>query len=197
MNLISKNLSGIAVLMISGLTLGLGIGGCTTIPVTPAEESIVVTGNPNLIWSVCQEQVKARGFRLDLVDRRRGIITGFPLVSRKWFEFWCQDVVTGEDLLESSLQTVRRIMHLEMKEVGHQQYELYCRVAVERLSSERQIVAGRVRAQEIFSRTVGNIPALGGGGNVESEPEQWLPIGEDRALATNLVQSIRDRITKR
>jgi hypothetical protein len=173
------------------------VGGCASAPVKTSSEFLLVTGDPDYIWQACQEQLKKRGFRLDQVDRRRGIIRSFPQVSKQWFEFWCQDVVTNEDLLESSLHTLRRIIHFEMATADKGQYSLQCRVGVERLSSERQIVSGRVRAWEILGRTVGNLPPLAGGESYSTGADQWLPIGEDHALESSILQSISGGISKK
>ncbi|MFC1782616.1 hypothetical protein ACFL02_03405, partial [Planctomycetota bacterium] len=172
----------IALLIILLVAICLLGGGCTSTPVKASGQTYVVRGDPNYIWLVCQEQLKKRGFRLDQVDRRRGIIRSFPLISKQWFEFWCQDVVTGEGLLESSLHTLRRTIRLEMATADKRQYSLRCQVGVERLSSERQIVSGRVRAWEILGRTVGRLPPLSGGDSRGVAAEQWLPVGEDHAL---------------
>jgi len=154
-----------------------------------------VTGDPNYIWQICQEQIKRRGFVLDRVDRRQGIISSFPLISKQWFEFWRQDVVTMGDLLESSLHTLRRIIHLEMVAAGQGRCGLSCLVMVERLSTERQVVSGRVRAQEILGRTAGRLPALGRRNSEQAPLEQWLPIGQDRALEARILASISEKAT--
>ncbi|MCP4710378.1 MAG: hypothetical protein GY869_17280 [Planctomycetes bacterium] len=172
-------------------------GGCMSPAVSPVEGPVIVSGDVDEIWQACQDQVKGRGFRLDLVDRREGIIISYPQVSSQWFEFWCQDVVTSEDLVESSLHTVRRIIQIEMDDLGDQSYGLYCRAFVERLWRGTEIVGGRVRAREILGKSVGRIPVYGSGSPVEAIAEVWLPVGEDHALESSILQSISGTLAKR
>ena len=183
-------------LVVTGFWMIQG-GGCMSPGVSYVEEPVLVSGDVDEIWQACQDQIKARGFRLDLVDRREGIINSYPQVSKQWFEFWCQDVVTSEDLVESSLHTVRRIIQIEMDDLGDQSYGLYCRAVVERLWRGTEIVSGRVQAREILGKSVGRIPVYGSGSPAEAASEVWLPIGEDPALESSILQSISGILAKR
>ena len=183
-------------LVVTGIWL-MQSGGCMSPAVSYVVEPVLVRGDADDIWQTCQDQIKERGFRLDLVDRREGIIISYPQVSKQWFEFWCQDVVTSEDLIESSLHTVRRIIQIEMDDMGEQSYGLYCRVAVERLWRGTEIVGGRVWAREILGKSVGRIPVYGSGGPAEAVSEVWLPAGEDHALESSILQSISGMLAKR
>ena len=172
-------------------------GGCMSPAVSSVAEPVVVIGDADEIWQACQDELKERGFRLDLVDRREGIILCYPQVSKQWFEFWCQDVVTSEELVESSLHTVRRIIQIEMDDQGDQSYVLYCRALVERLWRGTEIVGGRVRAREILGKSAGRIPVYGTSSTAEAALEEWLPVGEDYALASSILQSISRARAKR
>jgi len=182
-------------LVVTGIWIVPG-GGCLSPAVSYVEEPVLVSGDVDEIWQACQDQLKERGFRLDLVDRREGIIISYPQVSKQWFEFWCQDVVTSGDLVESSMHTVRRIIQIEMDDLGYQSYGLHCRAVVERLWRGTEIVGGRVRAREILGKSVGRIPVYGSGSPAEAASEVWLPVGEDHALASIILQSISGMLAK-
>ncbi len=85
--------------------------GCNMNEPVPTHGPVTVTAQPDELWQLCQVQLKSFGFQLDRVDRRDGVIETFPLTSKQWFEFWRKDVVTSDDLLLSSLHTVRRIIN--------------------------------------------------------------------------------------
>ncbi len=89
------------------LALTVGGLGCSE-PIATAPEPLLVQAEVDQIWQLCQTELKTRGFHLNRVDRRSGIIETYPLTSKQWFEFWRQDVVTVYDLAESSLHTIRR-----------------------------------------------------------------------------------------
>ena len=169
------------------LVLGCMQVGCSEVGVLPASEPVVVAGDKDELWRVCQDEVKGRGFRLDMVDLRSGVIATYPLVSSQWFEFWRRDVVSNATRLESSLHTVRRRVHLELKAQDTREYRLVCRVEVERFSSPPRITGGTVRVQKTFSRT----SRLGRDTDAIEDKQRWIRLGGDPALEADILNSIK------
>jgi len=149
-----------------------------------------ITGDPAIIWQICQRELKKRGFELDRVDRRSGTIETFPLTSRQWFEFWRQDVVGEAALMESSLHTVRRIVSVQLQPAEGNRSRLQCQVAVERLSASRPSAGGLTRAEDIFSDMISGSPALGPQGRGDYRQRQWVPLGRDLSLEKAIMTSI-------
>src|SRR5438034_1482151 len=69
------------------------------------------------LWNACEDSARHFGFILDRLDRRAGLITTQPLVSKQFFEFWRPDVVTGDDLADSSIATYRRTLRFQLEKL--------------------------------------------------------------------------------
>ncbi len=69
---------------------------------SPAEQ------NFEALWQASLRTLQRYHFVIDRTDRRAGVIETFPMTAQQWFEFWRDDAVTGKDLLEGSLQGVKR-----------------------------------------------------------------------------------------
>src|SRR5918992_998185 len=67
------------------------------------------------LWEACADTARWRGFRVDRTDYRGGLLTTWPLVSKQAFEPWKKDVVTLPDLAESTLASMRRIIHFQIE----------------------------------------------------------------------------------
>jgi len=182
-------------LTLVSLALAVGNQGCSE-PIATAPEPILVQAEVDQIWQFCQTELKTRGFRLDRVDRRSGIIQTYPLTSKQWFEFWCQDVVTGHDLAESSLHTIRRRVYIDVSAAPEDRHRLQCRVAVERLSAPLELTSGQVRVRDIFGQAAGRIPTPQVSEKRKKHPPQWVPIGQDYALENDILQAIQRTLNR-
>jgi hypothetical protein len=175
--------------LFSGLFL---LAGCVSAPVESAKESIIVEAEAGILWQSCKSELKNRGFRLDRVDLRSGVIDTFPMVSRQWFEFWRHDVVDTASLAESSLQTIRRRVGIKLTPLGGDKYRFNCRATVQRLSMPPSAVSGSVWAENVFYSTAGRSPIWNDpdGGRV------WVTLGNDTALAGNIISSVKAALEK-
>jgi len=177
------------------LALAAGGQGCSE-PIATAPEPLLVQAEADQLWQFCQTELKTRGFQLDRVDRRSGVIETYPLTSKQWFEFWCQDVVTAHDLAESSLHTIRRRVSMAVSAAPEDRYRLQCRVAVERLSAPPELTSGQVRVRDIFAQSAGRIPTPQVSEKRKKYPPQWLPIGQDHALENDILQAIHRNLNR-
>ena len=177
------------------LALAVGNQGCSE-PIAAAPEPLLIQAEVDQIWQLCQAELKKRGFTLDRVDRRSGIIQTYPLTSRQWFEFWRQDVVTDRDLAESSLHTVRRSVSIAVSAAPEDRHRLQCRVAVERLSAPLELTSGQVRVRDIFAQSAGRIPTPQVSEKRKKHPPRWLPIGQDHALEKDILQAIHQTLNR-
>lgn len=200
MTILRNSTNGVGVFRDLGLVLlGLAVGGlllaggCASQPTCSVEPG-VVDADREILWQICQTQLKKRGFELDLVDYRHGVIETYPHLSRQWFEFWCQDVVTVSDLLESSLHTMRRTVRLEVNPVLAESHRILCEVSVERFSAENLVSTRAVRAREVFRGSGGRMPTLDDAG--ETPMNEWVLIGEDNALADVILRDIERAVCR-
>ena len=177
------------------MTMLVVVGGCRTSPppATISSEPLVVQGDPDRLWQLGQAELKSRGFRLDRVDRRNGVIRTYPATSGQWFEFWRGDVVGARQSAQSNLQTVRRRVRLAMTPLADERCRLECTVVVEQLHAEGSVVSGTVRARDIFDGAAGRIPAL----TIRNSPGrsvEWGEIATDPALANDILHSIKNAL---
>jgi hypothetical protein len=170
--------------------------GCASQPVAQTDNPAVIACDPNQLWSLSQVELKNRGFSLDRVDRRSGLLETFPLTSAQWFEFWRDDVVGSEARAESSLQTIRRTVTLRMLSTRNNECHLLCAVTVERLSSPPTIVAGRMRARDLFGRSISGMPALNPDEPEKNTKVQWVFLGDDPDLESDILHKIAARVRK-
>lgn len=167
------------------------ISGCTLPPERTHDDFIVIQANRNALWLRCQKELKDRGFRLDRVDPRAGIIETYPLISRQWFEFGRQDVADRQSLLESSLHNIRRQVHIELIPEGNDNFRLLCRVNVQRLSKPPTLFSGTVWAENIFSGADGRIHTWSETDSPQDKLQVWINLGNDPALEAQFYKSIQ------
>jgi len=177
----------------AGLIFGsLLLSGCASAPVDRAKESVIVEAEAGILWQSCKSELKNRGFRLDRVDLRSGVIDTFPMVSRQWFEFWRRDVVDASSLSESSLQTIRRRVGIKLTPLGGNKYRFNCRVTVQRLSTPPSAVSGTVWAENVFYSTAGRSPIW----NDPDDARVWVTLENDTALTDNIISSVKAALGK-
>ena len=184
-------LSGFKCFFLMGLISGgLLFNGCASAPVDLTKETIIIEAEAEILWQSCQSELKNRGFRLDRVDLRSGVIETFPMVSSQWFEFWQRDVVDAASLAESSLQTIRRRVGIKLSPLGGNKYRFSCRVTVQRLSTPPSAVSGSVWAENVFSSTAGRSSVWNDPAGVLEEGWVWVTLENDTALADEIIRSV-------
>lgn len=169
----------------------VGGAGCSTGSKLVANEPIIIDRWDDNIWQIAQKELKSRGFELDRVDLRSGIIETVPLVSRQWFEFWRRDVVDEKSLAQSSLHTVRRKVNVRLVAGDNDKIHIHCRVFIEKLSFGPTKTSGPVRAEEIFSSKAYRVEK---NKSLGKQPYQWIPIGNDLFLEKDILESIQEEI---
>ncbi len=142
------------------------------------------------VWQVCQDELRQRGFRLNRVDEREGIIETCPQVSGQWFEVWKNDIVTPAARAAASVHTVRRYVLVHLKATREASVAVECEVYVERLAFLPEEWYGAVRAEDVLREQVRRAHMR----NVFYENSQqqmhWIPAGEDRELAGEIYHGI-------
>jgi hypothetical protein len=152
----------------------------------------VVSDDFQSLWRACRSAAVGHSFTVDRVDFRSGLMTTLPLVSKQFFEFWRNDVVTPRDLAESSLHSVRRTVRFEVRRLDDGRYEAVPKVLLERYSFAERRVTSVARFAEVFTteQVEGSRARDRLGGDL---PETyWYAAGRDRALEKALAESIRN-----
>jgi hypothetical protein len=127
------------------------------------------------------------------VDRVSGVIAAGPTTGKQWFEFWRRDVLGPYHELESSLHTVRRIVHVEIDRADPASASDggLCNVIVEveksRYSAPQRQVTTASGALAIYSE---RLPTREGLRNARERDEHWVPLGRDGELEQYLLDQI-------
>ena len=156
----------------------------------PLNRPMVIDNNFEEVWSASRNELVRRGFVIDRLDKRAGVIETFPLVSRQWFEFWRQDVVTSNAAAESSLQTIRRSVLMKISLAPDGKIAIDCDVHVERLASKPGKTITQTRPRDILTTISGHFPALGKTAGYGESIENWIYLGKDSDLEVELLQHI-------
>jgi hypothetical protein len=166
----------------------------------PATSAIEATDFERL-WSACEQATWHFGFIPDRLDRRGGVMTSQPLVSKQFFEFWRNDVVTADDLSDSSLATYRRTLRFEIKKLDRPGggYRATPSVLIERETLAERPITASVYLRQAFrsqrgqrgQRPVGT-PETDRG--VFLPRQYWTPTGRDTALEKQVAQEAQKRL---
>jgi hypothetical protein len=143
----------------------------------------------NKLFNACERVLRDRLFKIDRLEPRGALITTEPLVSKQFFEFWRNDVVTFNDTVHSSLGTMRRTVRFEISKNDDGTYTASPKVIVEeQASTERQIPsAGQYTMAFGGERVVGSREIDRG----ETLPQDyWYATGRDAALEKDLARSV-------
>lgn len=170
--------------------------GCASTPPAPVTNPLALACSPDQLWQHSQAELKARGFDLDIVDRRHGVIQSLPRTSSQWYEFWARDVVTDYSRAEASLHTIRRSLRIEMHATSDDQCSITCRAEVERLVAGPANVSGTVRANSVFSNLGGRMPGLSDHPDARRR-RQWVSLGRDSALEDDVLRAIAAAVAGR
>jgi len=159
--------------------------GCAK-PVRPeAATAAEVDSDEDLdhLWSTALDVLQKVDFLPDRQDRATGVITCFPTTSMQWHEPWRQDVVTGYDLLESSMHTLQR--RATVRFVKGERWTVEMQIDIYRLSrAETQITT----ASSVLHGFSSRLPTAEGTGLVAGE--NWVLLGRDGELEQRLLNRI-------
>lgn len=138
------------------------------------------------VWEGMKDTLRRSRLTLDRVDRRGGVITTRPELSRHWFEFWRRDARTFHDKFESSVNPIRRWVEVHVEPAdddGGSTVEVA--VHKQRLSSPDRMFNSSGAAYQFFGEA---LPSTTGAPRVSRADERWLDLGRDPALEDYLLQ---------
>jgi len=173
-------------LLVVGVLL---FGGCQSAPVVKVKRPVkITTTSDHLINHICVI-LKEYGFKVEHINRASGSVYTHPLSSRQWFEFWRKDVRGFDEVSESSLQDIRRIVVVTYKkdesaEVSSR-FVLDVSVTVQRYIASDASKATPQKPSGIFPNMNRVIPAVSSGENV-----QWEIVDRDVRLENELLRQI-------
>ena len=156
-------------------------------------ENTIVARDFDHLWRACADVARSRQFAIDRRDYRGGVLTTEPLVSAQFFEPWRRDALTGDDVAESSLATIRRTIRFEFTRHGDGRFSVIPRVIVERYSSAERRITSASLYRSAFRRTTATGTRETDRG-VQLPTRYWYNVGNDEVLEKNLAEAVRRRV---
>jgi hypothetical protein len=155
----------------------------------------VAAGDFQKLWDACKGELYVRLFPLDREEYREGLLTSEPVISKQVFEPWRSDAVTANAVAESTLATIRRTIHFEIKRKADGSYELTPKVLIERFASTERRLTSISQYHSAFSetRTIYD-PADQSGAVVAAD--YWYPLRRDTDLEKSLADDIRAHLPR-
>lgn len=151
-------------------------------------QSLDAAAEGDRIWEASQEVLRRSRFRLDRVDRTAGTITTLPTTSQHFTEFWRRDVRTFRDLVESTINPIRRWVEVRFTSDSESRWTgVEVLVHKERLSSPDRQFNSTAAAFAFFGSS---LPSTTGAEQVLPAEDQWLDLGRDPALEAYLLGEI-------
>jgi hypothetical protein len=155
----------------------------------------VSAGDFHKLWDACKGELYVRLFPVDREQYRDGLLTSEPVVSKQFFELWRTDAVNLHDVAESSLGTIRRTIHFEVKRLPDGSYDMTPKVLVERFAATERRLTTSVQYHDAFSAPVSFMDAPDESG-VPFATQYWYPLRRDHDLEKDMAESIRRRLGK-
>lgn len=135
-------------------------------------------------WSHAITSVRHFGYDLDRADPAAGVITSHPLTSKQWFEFWRNDTIAASQVLEASIQTIRRQVRLNIKPIpGKGEYLVSAVVNVQRQDRAEPQITTPSNVMQAFNPKSSMAAALPG-------DIVWVDLGRDPVLEAALLERV-------
>ena len=183
-------------LMLPALAGLLLVIGCASTKVQPPPgEPLQIAGTTrDEAMDAAEIVLSGMHFPLTKNDHDNGVMRTGPLSGAQFFEFWRADNATLDDALEANLHTIRRSVELDFDQTDGQ-LSVRCIVRVQRLSLPEKDIPSVSQAYRIYSRSTRDTQRL------KLYPEQmkdltWVDLGQDPALADEVLKRITRQITK-
>ncbi len=172
----------------------LALSGCATLPTAGVTNPIfVASSNQEYVWERTVDALHAFHFPIRREDRLSGVIETGYLVGAGLLEPWHHDSVGLEQRLESSFQSIRRkvLVNVVPVEGGYL-------VGVQALKEREDAPAAMPNAPGIasFSDRVRLTTDFTGRSERHLPASTWVPLGRDPALEQALLVAIQQRLTQ-
>ena len=174
--------------------VGFVAAGCASSNVEIGQRPVTVEVSHDSVYQAIRKELTVRGFQLDQVNRRRGLVETHALLSKQWFEFWRRDVVSGEAGLEASLQTIRRKVRVTVRPTDSGSLQLDCQVRVERRVSDTRQESNQVQSRNVFYRAGGPVPSLAPRNPQNGSGREWQKIDHDELLEKAILTGILNEL---
>ena len=172
----------------------LALIGCTDKRLPQWDAVAADNASFDQVWDACLASLEDRSFQVDRRDRRFGLIVSEPVVGKQFFEFWRNDTADSDELLNSSLHTIRRVVTIRIAKQGPMQFQVNVEAHAQRVSLPGDQLDNAAEAFELLSRQgVPTSPTRSDYLRPRPEPI-WVDIGRERALEQAIMRDIVRRL---
>jgi len=158
----------------------------------PAVASVVSRDFPSL-WDACARTLINDQFEIDRQDRRLGILTTTPMISKQFFEVWRSDAGTPREILLDSLQTIRRTIRFDLTRRPDGSYLASAKVLVEQMAHPERRLTMAPQFTGAFA-AIAETPSRTTEQGVEVPNRYWYALGRDPAMEKQLANSVRNKL---
>jgi hypothetical protein len=188
-NVEDKIMTKIKYLISMFILYGFFLGGCGQPKQIDVIDSICVdTPEKQEVIQTAQEILGQMHFRIDKADESAGYIRTLPLEGGQFFEFWREDNIGGYNFSESNLQSLHRVVELEVRpQEGRMCVEGTARTY--RLSLPESGNINVNQAYEVFTSDQSRLQEFELS-DEQKENMAWVELGEDEALSSEILRRI-------
>jgi hypothetical protein len=142
---------------------------------------------------IAEEVLGDFNFTIVKADLDQGKIVTRPLAGGQILEFWRMDNIGIYNVVESNLQSIRKIATINIEPEANGVLIL-CNVQTERLSLPEYEVTGSARVYQMYTQSQQSLVSL------QVHPEQqkdmaWISLGNDEELEKAILWRIQKKIT--
>jgi hypothetical protein len=158
----------------------------------PASASVQATDFQTL-WDACNDTAHEYQFAIDLSDYRRGLLVTRSMVSMQFFEPWRKDAGDFNEVIQSSLQTIRRTVHFEVRRDPGGVYFASPKVLIEKYALISRRITSETQYRYAFM-PIGPGSTYPISEGVEAPVAYWYAIGRDTALERKMADTIEHKL---
>jgi len=145
------------------------------------------------LWHACASTLINDEFEIDQQNYRSGLLTTQPMVSKQYFEAWRSDAGTVHEILQDSLQTIRRTVHVEFVRRPDGTYLAHPKVVKEQSSHPERRITTEAQFTQAFA-AVGETDTRTNTEGASVPSRYWYALGRDEAMEKELANSIREKL---
>jgi len=153
----------------------------------------VASSDYRKLWDACAKTLRDDQFDIDDQDYRDGVLTTWPMVSKQVFEIWRSDAGTSYDVIQNTLQTIRRSARFEFSRDPDGLYVAKPKVLIEQSSHPERRLSTVSQAPQAFTPFGETATRITDEGAVVPN-RYWFAMRRDEAMERQLANSVREKL---
>jgi hypothetical protein len=145
------------------------------------------------LWDACAQTLRNDQFDIAQQDYRDGVLTTWPMISKQAFEFWRSDAGNAYEVLQDSVQTIRRSVRFEFAREPDGTYVARPKVLIEQSSHPERRISTASQAPQALT-PLGEAPTRVTEEGKIVPSRYWYALGRDEAMERELANSVREKL---